>query len=204
MIKRVSIHAICLLAAFLFTGFQQALAECGAASTYTVEGGTHAEMHNSTAIMAAHPSLPLGTRVIVRNQLKGRSIIVRIGDRSSPLSEGIIELSAGALKALQMSAFAPVCLEVVSYGSKKRGYENPSLAGWLLEVLNPKGRHYAKASSRIHSARAWASVRSAKVRHGHKRYARIRHRRGRRYAHLHRRGHSVKRSWRRRRLAARG
>ncbi len=201
--RRVTIHTVGLLAAVCFACFQQAFAECGTASTYTLESREHSEAYNTMDISAAHPSLPIGTRVVVRNQRKGRSIIVRIAGRSSFLLGGIIELSPGAMNALRMDELAPVCLEVVSYGSKKRDYEKPSLAGRLLEAIIPQARHYANAGSRTHSARARTSARSAKAHHRRKHYASARHGRGRRYAHLHRRSHSVKRSRHRRRMAAR-
>lgn len=201
---RVSISAIGLLAAFWLASQQQAFAECGTASTRASESRAHAAP-NHLDISAAHLSLPAGTRVVVRNQRKGRSIIVTIAERSSFLAGGIIELSPGAMNALGMDDFGPVCLEVVSYGSKKRGYEKPSLVDRLLEAMNPKARHYAKAGSQTHSARAKSNSRSAKARHGRKHYARARHGSGRRYAHLHRRSHhSVRRSRHRRQFAARG
>jgi len=201
---RAGIYAIGLLAAFWLASQQQAFAECGTASTHTPGSRVH-PAHNHLDISAAHLSLPPGTRVVVRNQRKGRSIIVTIAERSSFLAGGIIELSPGAMNALGMDDFGPVCLEVISYGSKKRGYETPSIVDRLLEAMNPKTRHYAKAGSQTNSVRARSNTRSVKARHGRQHYARARHGSGRRYAHLHRRGHhSVRRSRHRRQLAARG
>ncbi len=206
---RVSIHTIGLLAAFWFASFQQAFAECGKAysytqgsRSYTQEGRAH-PTRNRVDISAAHLSLPAGTRVVVRNQRKGRSIIVTIASRSSISAGGIIELSPGAMNALGMDDFGPVCLEVVSYGSKKRGYEKPLLVDRLLEAVNPKARHFAKANSQTHYAHARSGTRSAKAHRGRRHYARARHGSGRRYAQLHRRNHTVKRSRHRRQLASR-
>ncbi len=200
---RVSIYTIGLLAAFWLAGQQQAFAECGSASAYTPVSREHAA-YNHMGISAAHQSLPLGTRVVVRNQRKGRSIVVTITGRSSFFTGGVIELSQGAMNALRMDELAPVCLEVVSYGSKKRGFERPSMVGRLLEAMNPKARHYAEAGTQTHSARARRSTRSARARHGRKHYARAGHGSGRRYARLLRRSHSVRRSRHRRQFAARG
>ena len=98
-------------------------------------------------VSAAHKSLPFGTRVVVRNQRTGRSITVRINDRGPFVAGRIIDLSTGAKNALGMDGLAPVCLEVVSYGSgKKRGYEKPGLGGRLLQALNPFGAHEAKGT----------------------------------------------------------
>ncbi|HXY51834.1 MAG TPA: septal ring lytic transglycosylase RlpA family protein [Terriglobales bacterium] len=62
------------------------------------------EAFNMYDLTAAHPTLPLGTRVKVTNLRNGRSVIVRINDRG-PLVEGrIIDLSYSAAKALNMKA----------------------------------------------------------------------------------------------------
>ncbi len=201
VMRRVRIQTVGLLVACWFASCQQVRAECGFAAAYT-ESAAHAETHNRRDISAAHQSLPPGTRVVVRNQRNGRSIIVTIADRSAFLSGGVIDLSPGAVNALRVDAFVPVCLEVVSYGSQKRGYGKPSLFGRLLEAVIPKGHHYANAHSPARSAKARHAVRSAKVRHGRKHYARAHHGSGKRYAKLSRR-HSVRRSGQRRR-AARG
>ncbi|MGO8954162.1 MAG: RlpA-like double-psi beta-barrel domain-containing protein [Rhodomicrobium sp.] len=153
-------------------------------------------------VSAAHQSLPAGTRVVVRNQRKGRSIIVRITDRSSFSSGSIIDLSPAAMSALGIDAHAPVCLEIVSYGSQKRGFEKPSLFTRLLEAVTPKRRHYATIHPPRGTATARSETRSAKVHHRRRHYARAHHGSSKRYANLHRR-HSARRLNRRRR-AARG
>lgn len=168
-----------LLTASLFSGSQQALAACGFASTYTPASQPQTHPLKHAEISAAHPSLPAGTRVVVRNQQTGRSIVVRITGRSAFFSDGIIDLSTGALKALGMNASAPVCIEVVSYGSQKRGYEAPSLLGRLIEAFVPGHRHPHAANS--------APVGSARAHHRRTHYARIHHGSGKRYAKLHRR-----------------
>jgi rare lipoprotein A len=192
----VRICTVGLFVAFLVFSAQQALAGCGFAAAYLPEGRL------AQSVSAAHRSLPLGTRVVVRNQRTGRSIIVRIAERSPFVGKSVIDLSSDAMDALDMDARAPVCVEVISYGSRKRGYEKPSLIGRLLEAASPKRHHYAKASSRTHSAKASSEVRSAKVRRPRKHSAGGRHGGGKRYAELHRH-HSVRRSGRRHH-AARG
>ena len=207
------LYTVALLAACLLSS-SQALAECGVASAYTQQNRPHAHDLKPADISAAHPSLPAGTRVIVRNQQKGRSIVVRIAGRSSFFSEGIIDLSPGALHALGMdaSSIAPVCLEVVSYGSQNRGFEKPSVLRGLLEAFAPKRRHYAanvpaspsakarietrsaKARIESRSAKAKTGTRSAKAAHHRRRhYASARHGSGKRYAKLNRRSRSMRR-----------
>ncbi len=183
--KRVKrIPAAVLLAAASFIGCQQASAECGIASTYA--GGSHTangEHYNHMGISAAHKSLPFGTRVIVRNQRTGHSITVRINDRGPFVAGRIIDLSTGAKNALGMDGLASVCLEVVSYGSDRKGFRNTELREPLQEANAApvhhavrEAHHYARSTARVryahqgrgHSQHAHAS---RSEHHGHKRYA---------------------------------
>jgi rare lipoprotein A len=185
------LYTAALLAACFFSISHQANAACGFASSYTPASRPQAHAPKPGEIFAAHPSLPVGTRVVVRNQRKGRSIVVRIAGRSAFFSEGIIDLSPGALNALGMDASAPVCVEVVSYGSQKPGYEKPSLFRGLIEALAPNRHHYAASGV---SARSAKPSRSAKAHHRRRHYATARHGNGKRYAKLNRRSRSLRRS----------
>jgi rare lipoprotein A (peptidoglycan hydrolase) len=53
------------------------------------------------AMTAAHPSLPLGTRVRVTNLENGRRVDVRINDRGPVVKGRIIDLSYAAARALR-------------------------------------------------------------------------------------------------------
>lgn len=189
MKKVKRIYAAVLLAALSLIGCQQAFAECGIASTYSSGSKTaNGERYNHMGISAAHKSLPFGTRVVVRNQRTGRSITVRINDRGPFIAGRIIDLSTGAKNALGMDGLASVCLEVVSYGSGGRGFQNAVLRHPLQEVNAGHSRHrYAK----VHTRTRYAShrggrtrlarahtVRVAHVHHRHRgRYAQNGHRR---------------------------
>jgi rare lipoprotein A len=191
--KQASIRAASLLAVFWFAGCQQAFGECGYAGTYASAGSRTAlgDPSNSKEILGAHRSLPPGTRVVVRNRQKGRSIIVRIlGPALSGLGE-IIDLSAGAMQALGMEAPARVCLEVLTYGSKSRGYEKMIMRNPSVKTVKPMRRRYAKTASRTRLAREGRHIHKARARRGG----------GKRYAKLHRRGQRTRRSSRRRRSA---
>jgi rare lipoprotein A len=77
---------------------------------------------NATALTAAHPSLPFGSRVKVTNTKNSRSVVVVINDRG-PTSPGrIIDVSQAAAKRLGFtrSGLTDVKLEVVGQ-SKMRG-----------------------------------------------------------------------------------
>lgn len=89
----------------------------GVASWY----GSHArnpktssgERYNMYGMTAAHPTLPLGTRVRVKNLNNGRSIVVRINDRGPFLSNRVIDLSFAAAKKLGINGLAPVEIQAV-------------------------------------------------------------------------------------------
>jgi rare lipoprotein A len=82
-----------------------------AAAGRTTAGGT---TPGSGALMAAHPTLPLGTQVLVTELSSGRSVVVRIADRG-PFAKGrIIDLSPAAATQLGMrlDGVAQVRLEI--------------------------------------------------------------------------------------------
>lgn len=58
------------------------------------------ELFDKEALTAAHRTLPFGTLVRVKNLKNGRSLVVRINDRGPFLPGRIIDLSAGAARAL--------------------------------------------------------------------------------------------------------
>ncbi len=203
--KRVyGICAAIMLAAAWFVSCQQAFAECGIASTYSSGTRTaNGEQYNHMGVSAAHKSLPFGSRVVVRNQRTGRSITVRINDRGPFVAGRIIDLSTGAKNALGMSGLAPVCLEVVSYGSGKRGYGKPGRGERLLEALNPSGRHNAKGTVTRSARGASSLTRSASAGHSRKHYAQA-HQGRKRYASARHRKRSSKGLSRRRQYAFSG
>lgn len=58
------------------------------------------ETYNMYEMTAAHPELPLGTRVKVTNLHNEKSVIVRVNDRGPLVPGRIIDLSYGAAKEL--------------------------------------------------------------------------------------------------------
>lgn len=55
-----------------------------------------------TALTAAHPTLPMGTRILVRSQDTGRSVVVTVNDRGPFHGSRIIDLSPAAAAELGM------------------------------------------------------------------------------------------------------
>ena len=79
----------------------QALAQTGRASWYALTSITASgERCDPTAMTAAHPSLPFGTKVKVENLKNGRSVVVRINDRGPFVGGRIIDLTKAAAQEL--------------------------------------------------------------------------------------------------------
>jgi rare lipoprotein A len=70
------------------------------------------ERFDMNALTAAHPKLPFGTRVRVRNPRNGREVVVRINDRGPFTGGRIIDLSRAAAEAIGLiqAGVGPVVL----------------------------------------------------------------------------------------------
>jgi len=80
-------------------------AETGRASWYDLASATASgETMEGDDLTAAHPSLPLGTKVLVENLDNGRSVVVRINDRGPFTHDRIIDVSKAAAEKLDMVA----------------------------------------------------------------------------------------------------
>ena len=77
------------------------------------------ERFNMNELTAAHPSLPFGTVLEVRNVRNGKSVKVRINDRGPFSKSRIVDLSYAAARAigLDRSGTAPVQLFLAKKGS---------------------------------------------------------------------------------------
>jgi peptidoglycan lytic transglycosylase len=62
------------------------------------------EVYNLSQMTAAHPTLPLGTRVMVTNLENGRSVEVRVNDRGPFAKSRIIDLSRAAAREIGLIA----------------------------------------------------------------------------------------------------
>jgi rare lipoprotein A len=67
-------------------------------------------------LTAAHPDLPLNTRVRVTNLLNGRSVDVLVNDRGPYVGDRVLDLSEAAAKRLGMikDGLAPVIIEPIT------------------------------------------------------------------------------------------
>ena len=60
------------------------------------------ERFDSSALTAAHRTLPFGTQLKVTNRANGKAVIVRINDRGPFAAGRIIDLSRGAAEVIGM------------------------------------------------------------------------------------------------------
>jgi len=73
------------------------------------------EIFDMTQLTAAHPTLPLGTRLRVTNLENGRAVQVRVNDRGPYVGGRVLDLSRRAARMLDMveRGVAPVRLDIV-------------------------------------------------------------------------------------------
>lgn len=74
------------------------------------------DIYNMHRLTAAHPALPLGTRVLVTNLKNGRSVEVRVNDRGPVVAGRVIDLSYAAARELDAvwDGVIPVHVRVLS------------------------------------------------------------------------------------------
>lgn len=93
---------------------------CGIATFYGIGDGFHGnrtangERFNAYALTAAHPYLPMGTKIRVTNQDNLKQVIVRVNDRG-PYSHADIDLSYAAFSNIESTrkGNATVCYRVI-------------------------------------------------------------------------------------------
>jgi rare lipoprotein A len=111
-----AIATLATVAALAITGVwvTPAAAETGIASRYSAISRTASGRTVSPGdLVAAHRSLPFGTRVAVENLSNRRTVTVVIVDRGPFIRGRIIDLSPAAARALGFSGLAKVRIRVV-------------------------------------------------------------------------------------------
>lgn len=87
-------------AAEIHSPLQQGLATWYGGQRWQGRRTANGERFDRHALTAAHPTLPLGTKVRVLHPLNGREVIVRINDRGPRSRRFIIDLSEAAAERL--------------------------------------------------------------------------------------------------------
>lgn len=98
---------------------------CRAAGTFIQDGlatyyGNHWVGHRTSSgatfdqskLTAAHPFLPLGTRLLVVSQSTGRSVVVTVNDREPDHGDRIIDLSQAAARRLHIMGAGVADVEI--------------------------------------------------------------------------------------------
>ncbi|HSI64512.1 MAG TPA: septal ring lytic transglycosylase RlpA family protein [Candidatus Saccharimonadia bacterium] len=70
------------------------------------------ERYDQNSLTAAHRTLPMGTRVKVKNMRNGREVVVRINNRGPYVKGRIIDLSTQAARDLRMTSAGVIPVEV--------------------------------------------------------------------------------------------
>lgn len=83
------------------------------------------ERFDMRALTAAHPTLPFGTRVCVRSEATGRSVVVRINDRGPHIRNRVIDLSRGAAEALGVAGLGLKPVELFALGDDEQDCPSP-------------------------------------------------------------------------------
>ena len=91
-----------------------ASAQSGIASVYAEGPTATGERLVTSALTAAHRTLPFGTMVRVTNTNNGRSVVVRINDRGPFVKGRIIDLTPAAARAIGLDGIGAVTVDVVS------------------------------------------------------------------------------------------
>jgi rare lipoprotein A len=100
-----------LVCPILFVTSSIAADQTGVASVYSTESGSKTasgEKLSPDALIAAHRTLPFGTKAKVRNKRNGQSVDVIIKDRGPFVRGRIIDLTPAAARELGFSGLADV------------------------------------------------------------------------------------------------
>jgi rare lipoprotein A len=91
------------------------IVQSGIASVYSAKSGpktANGERVTSSALTAAHRTLPFGTMIRVTNVGNGRSVVVRVNDRGPFVRGRIVDLTPTGARALGFSGTARVRVEI--------------------------------------------------------------------------------------------
>ena len=115
---RTNIVTVGLFSAAALLPLSAAKAEqVGSASWYALTSRTASgEMMDPSAMTAAHPSLPFGTKVLVENLTNGKFVEVRINDRGPFVGGRIIDVSKAAASSLGMIGAGVAKVRVAAIG----------------------------------------------------------------------------------------
>jgi len=116
------------------------------------------ERFAADGLTAAHPSLPLGTRVRVTNLANGRSVVVRINDRGPFVRGRAIDVSRGAARALGMLGSGTARVRITPLTSTGHTEVAPmtgrAVVGARRGHARRRGRRHSHATARSNAGQA--------------------------------------------------
>lgn len=98
------------------------------AKRYNGRRTTSGEIYNSKKLTAAHPVLPLGTRVKVVNLANNKAVIVKINDRCRDHEESFIDLSRQAAREIGMIKQGKANVRIIIVENDNPLPEDPALS----------------------------------------------------------------------------
>lgn len=118
----------------------------------TTASGERYDMYDLTA---AHPTLPFGTRLRVRNARTGQTVVVRVNDRGPFKKKRILDLSYTA--ARQVGVFAPGTAYVELYPAGRFEMPQPELVpNTVMKASNLPSRYTVQVAAFGDTGRAVA------------------------------------------------
>ncbi len=142
--------------------------QVGVASWYGTElqGNRTAsgERFAAETLTAAHPSLPLGTRVRVTNLANGRSVVVRINDRGPFVRGRALDVSRGAARALGMLGTGTARVRITPLTTTGLTTAAPATGRVVVRArrghARRRGRRHSHATARVSPGSATSAAES--------------------------------------------
>lgn len=110
------------------------------------------EKYNMYDLTAAHPTLPFGTRLTVRNVRTGQSVVVRVNDRGPFKKSRIIDLSYSA--AREAGVFGPGTAYVEIYPAGRAEPPQPEIVPQVVMASSMPSRYTVQVGAFSEASRA--------------------------------------------------
>lgn len=125
--------------------------ERGSASWYRSSQKTSSgEQYNMHAMTAAHRTLPMHTRVMVKNLKNGRSVVVRINDRGPFHSNRLIDVSYAAARQLGLCVTGTAVVELQAVSQAIKPASTAKTSRVAIPHNHNKTKLPAKRKARLH------------------------------------------------------
>jgi rare lipoprotein A len=160
---RANIFTVGLIGAAALLPLNAVMAgQVGSASWYALNSRTASgEQMDPSAMTAAHPSLPFGTKVLVENLSNGHSVVVRINDRGPFVHGRIIDVSKAAASSLGMLGSGTANVRVTATGGGASVASTEAPRGFQ-QVASKAANPVSASAIRKRVASAYSKARSTR------------------------------------------